>query len=1282
MKGLIDFLYTSAAPSNDAALLASIAGHPLINRLFVITTAQADTDRFPEKAESIVCESVSDMRFFRQVARRATSPLLMFFLRPASLELGYRCIDRFAEMAQDGKSVFFYADRYDIIHGQKTSHPVNDYQPGSIRDDFDFGGLVMLRTKDLHAFIKAEGHSRFHYAAQYALRLFLSRTGRFCHLRESLYAESQTDFRASGAKQFDYVNPSNRLVQAEMERACTAHLKKIGAWLAPDELDAINFDQESFPVEASVIIPVRNRARTIADALRSALSQDTSFDFNVIVVDNHSTDSTSDIIRQIASEDRRVVHLIPQRDDLGIGGCWDIAIRHSQCGKFAVQLDSDDLYSSPATLQTIVNTFYAQKAAMVVGSYRMVDFNLTTIQPGLIAHKEWTAANGRNNALRVNGLGAPRAFYVPILRKWGVPNTSYGEDYALGLHFSRRYRIGRIYDEIYLCRRWEGNSDADLPTERINRNNAYKDSLRTHEIHARQALIEKWNHPLHQAEAEQFFNRQMETWPEARQRFQQLETDVEIRNLPFGEDRGLSVQFNPSRKVSTNAKTDPVSLGKRPCFLCDCNRPGDQDALAVEGKFNLLVNPYPILPHHFTLPTRRHVPQQLEPLFGDLCRMAWAMPDYLFIYNGAHCGASAPDHAHFQAGRRGRIPIERDWKRYENALEKVYPLHTREEAELEELGYTDKNSGIYLLHDYACPAFVIRANRTDGGFPLFHKLFEHLPVQAGHAEPDVNLLTWKQQGANAQPDELIVIVIPRKKHRPDCYYASGEAQILVSPGAIDMGGCLITPRACDFQRMTADIATGILKEVTLTDREIRRVATRLKDTKETAIPARIPSATEFTDHEPDVRIGIMHDTQIDFTLSGPFTAKGKSISGSQSVKCREGCILWNGDLYSELTFSPESPDSTFTLHGVSIGINFHWEQKEDETFRGCLRLIVEDDKVVAINTLPTEEYLTSVISSEMSATSSLELLKAHAIVSRSWLFAQIRHCRHASSENHSYFSFSRKDGESIRWYDREEHTLFDVCADDHCQRYQGITRACPAVRKAIDETRGMVLTFNNELCDTRFSKCCGGVTEEYATCWADKNLPYLTAVRDTAGNGAVPDLSDEARADRWIRSTPDAYCHTQDPHILRQVLNDYDQQTRDFYRWKVEYSQEELSMLIREKRGEDFGDILDLVPIQRGHGGRLLKLKIIGTKKTLIIGKELEIRRSLSPSHLYSSAFVVDKEDLHDGVPGRFVLTGAGWGHGVGMCQIGAAVMSENGASYKQILHHYYKGTELKKLYS
>ena len=396
----------------------------------------------------------------------------------------------------------------------------------------------------------------------------------------------------------------------------------------------------------------------------------------------------------------------------------------------------------------------------------------------------------------------------------------------------------------------------------------------------------------------------------------------------------------------------------------------------------------------------------------------------------------------------------------------------------------------------------------------------------------------------------------------------------------------------------------------------------------------------------------------------------------------DGAILWNGQTYKELTFSPLSTDASFSLSDVTIGVHFHWERKETQVFQGTLKLVVEADNIVAINLLPVERYLTSVISSEMSATSSLELLKAHAVISRSWLLAQMEKRRLAGKESAAFFSFIKSDDEWIRWYDREDHSIFDVCADDHCQRYQGITKATDKrVAQAVKDTKGEILAYNGEICDARFSKCCGGVTEEFDCCWEDKQVPYLIALRDNP-DGLLPDLTKEEQAEAWIRTPEPAYCHTTDPKILSQVLNDYDQETHDFYRWRVEMSQERMAALISKNTGIDFGLIQDLIPVERGKSGRIKKLCIVGEKKTFTIGKELEIRRVLSETHLYSSAFVVEKNNLSpDGTPASFTLIGAGWGHGVGLCQIGAAVMGAQGHSYDDILLHYYRGAEIKKAY-
>ena len=433
--------------------------------------------------------------------------------------------------------------------------------------------------------------------------------------------------------------------------------------------------------------------------------------------------------------------------------------------------------------------------------------------------------------------------------------------------------------------------------------------------------------------------------------------------------------------------------------------------------------------------------------------------------------------------------------------------------------------------------------------------------------------------------------------------------------------------------------------------------------------------------EPEISVGIVNAQEIHFTLNGNFFAKGETVSADQVVSFSEGGILWNNNLYRELTFTPQDEQNSFSLYDVTIGINFHWERQETQVFSGTLKLVVEEEKIVAINILPVEEYLTSVISSEMNANSSLELLKAHAVVSRSWLLAQIEKRKAMSGKDEGFFSFTKTKEEYIRWYDREDHTIFDVCADDHCQRYQGITKASNAtVAEAVRSTRGCLLMHNNKICDARFTKCCGGVTEEFEYCWEDKHFPYLSAVRDTEEQ-LIPDLTNEEEAEKWIRQAPQSYCNTQDKHILSQILNNYDQETTDFYRWKVRYTQEELAELIRTNTKGEYGDILDLIPVQRGTSGRICKLKIVGSQKTYTIGKEMEIRRILSDSHLFSSAFVVDKGDEKDGVPQWFQLTGAGWGHGVGLCQVGAAVMGEKGYTYEEILLHYYKGASIRKFY-
>lgn len=1196
----------------------------------------------------------------RYIGETAKAPYTLIYTKTWTLQLGYHALERWLSIVKDSGAPMSYADHYITTpDGLRKCMPLIDYQLGSIRDDFRMGSVLLIRTADLHEYIENLSNHNYQHAALYDLRLFLSRKQLPLHINEYLYTEVETDMRQSGEKQFDYVDPRNRSRQIEMERVATRHLRKINAYLAPAEMDVVRMDDENKNgIEASVIIPVRNRVRTVEDAVRSALTQKTDFKFNVIVIDNGSTDGTTEVLQRLAKEDERLVHLIPQRDDLGIGGCWNLAIHDFRCGRFAVQLDSDDLYSSPATLQHIVDKFQEEKAAMVIGSYRMTNFQLETLPPGLIDHKEWTPTNGRNNALRINGLGAPRAFYTPLLRKIQIPNTSYGEDYALGLMLSRRFRIARIYDELYLCRRWEGNSDAALSTEAINKNDFYKDQLRTTEIRARQQMCETWQHRVTAEEAELFHETELKRWQEAATRYEELE-QVETRQLTEGEAT-LTLQWNPARIVSTGAKIDAQTLNERPCFLCDHNRPKVQRALPTEKYYQLLVNPYPILPKHFTIPTRRHLPQAIFDHFGMMCRLAWDIPSHIIFYNGPVCGASCPDHCHLQAGLRGVLPIERDWKEYEGSVQKLYPLTGAQEAELDESGH-DKRSGLYLLKSWACPVFAIRSLSYHMDRQLCERLYHALPIVQDEWEPRMNVVCWKQPGTGGRPDELITLVFPRKKHRPDCYYAEGEERILVSPGALDMGGLIITPRKEDFQKLTPERAGNILREVTMTEEELQPVIEHItqesasQHTNENQSPQE-EEPEDTTNTEPEVNVGILTTAHLHLTLNGEFRAKGAIVTGEQEVTIEDGCLKWHDALYREFTIIPTKPESTFSLHHVTMGKDFHWERHETETFQGKLHLVVEEKKIVAINILPAEQYLTSVISSEMKATCPIEFLKASAIISRSWLLAQME--KRKAGQTHAFFQFTKTDTEIVRWHDQEEHTIFDVCADDHCQRYQGITRAASTeVAEAIRLTRGQILTYEDKVCDARFSKCCGGMTNDFENCWEDVPHPYLHSVRDP-------------------------YCNTTNKAILSSVLNDYDLETRDFYRWQVEYTQQELAEILRKRLDIDFGDVTALEDVERGKSGHLVKLRIVGTKRTLTIGKELEIRHALSKKHLFSSNFEV--EMLHkdaQGIPQHFILHGKGWGHGVGMCQIGAAVMGAEGHSYKDILHHYYPGADITTKY-
>ena len=1312
-------------------------------------------------------------RTLQEIAETSRARYNLLYTKTWPLRLGYQALTRLVTIADDSGAVLLYADHYTLMpDGTQERRPLIDYQLGSVRDDFAMGSVLLIRTSALKQYFEQNMLHPYHHAGLYDLRLFLSRQSLPLHVSEYLYTEVETDTRLSGQKQFDYVDPRNRARQVEMERAATRHLRHINAYLAAGEYDQIVLDRTEMPVEASVIIPVRNRVRTIEDAVRSALSQETTFPFNVIVIDNHSTDGTTELLRQLTSLHSPLStlhHIVPNRDDLGIGGCWNLAIHDPRCGRFAVQLDSDDLYSSPQTLQRIVDTFYQENAAMVIGSYRMCNFQLETLPPGLIDHKEWTEANGRNNALRINGLGAPRAFFTPVLRQIQIPNTSYGEDYALGLMLSRRYRIGRIYDELYLCRRWEGNSDAALSTDAVNRNNLYKDQLRTLEIRARQQLNALWQHEVNADEIEAFHASEVANWALAAENYAAL-SRVETRELigndamaeansfstgsasgepitslfPLPSSLQLTVQWNPARIVSTGAKIDPKTISERPCFLCNHNRPEEQHTLPTEKHYEILVNPYPILPGHLTIPTRRHQPQSIFAHFNTLRHLAWNMPRHIIFYNGPECGASCPDHCHLQAGHRGFLPIEKEWKHFETNLTKLYPLTPQQEAEIEMAG-NKRGCGLYLLRTWACPVFVIRSLPTEPDSILCQRLYNALPMpvdgpcaigaegQNIAAEPRMNIIAWHQEWGNGREDEIVTLVFPRKKHRPDCYFAEGVERLMVSPGALDMGGLIITPREEDFSKITLEQAVGILREVTMSEEELEPIIEKIRGEQDNLVGEKreekgernvlgtqhksqeaevssLHSALSTPHHpEPEVSVGIMTTEELCFTLNGDFRAKGAVVTGEQRVSIEDGALKWNENIYHELTFRPQSDESSFSLSGVTIGKEFHWERQETQTFKGKLQLLIDEEKIVAINVLPVEDYLASVIGSEMKATCPVEFLKASAVISRSWLLAQMERRKRGTGQ--AFFQFKKTDTESIRWHDQEEHTIFDVCADDHCQRYQGITRAISSqIAEAIRQTRGETLMSDGKVCDTRFGKCCGGITNDFENCWEDQPHSYLHAVRDSLPPGSVccdtiatpPSLSSEAAAREWILSAPPSACNTQDRELLATVLNDYDRETPDFYRWTVEYTQEELHQIVTERLGRDLGDILALEPVERGRSGHLVKLKIVGTEASFTIGKELEIRRTLSRSHLFSSAFVVDyeldnKETLYNiesienidhlpnqatrPIPRRFVLHGAGWGHGVGLCQIGAAVLATQGHSYDEILRHYYDGASITKLW-
>lgn len=761
-----------------------------------LLTSSLETFSETPSISQLTVENMTSTAVFKEIAKRATADYVVL-LNKENVDIDFEKLNSLFEALPES-AVMAYSHYKKSVNGVVCDAPTIDYQSGSLRNDFDFGSLRVFKVSALKEYL-AMPLEEFQYAGLYQLRLALSRLGDIYHYEEYVYTEQEFDNRKSGEKQFDYVNPAQRDVQLEMEKVCTHHLKVENAWLPSCKYIERELTEGDFPIEASVVIPVLNREMTIADAISSVLGQECSFSFNVIVVDNHSTDRTSEIIDSF--NDDRVVHLVPDRTDLGIGGCWNLAVNSKYCGRFAIQLDSDDIYSGTDTLQRIVNEFYRQNCVMLVGTYRICDFDLNTLPPGVIDHREWSEDNGRNNALRINGLGAPRAFYTPVIREVGFPNVSYGEDYAVGLKISRNYRIGRIYDVLYLCRRWGGNSDAALSHAKVNAHNLYKDSLRTAEFEARKELMRENGIPSFE-ELSSFFTKQLASWNMAAENYKALDT-VRVRTL----ENGLKLQYNPARMVSTAAKVDKDSVAERKCFLCKENRPAEQFEENAVGVFDVLVNPFPILPFHFTLPLKEHVQQQINKMYVEMLHVAREWNDMALFYNGAKCGASAPDHAHLQAVKKDTIPLlDGSW----------------DEKLAQEPIYTSFDGEIYYVTGYVVPFFLIASTRVSTSLSLFSVLQASMPLFEAEVEPRMNVIT-----CFTSEEGYVTIVIPRAEHRPACYYAVGEEQKIVSPGTIDMAGILILPREKDFETITVEETESILAEVALSCADAEKIIERL-----------------------------------------------------------------------------------------------------------------------------------------------------------------------------------------------------------------------------------------------------------------------------------------------------------------------------------------------------------------------------------------------------------------------------------------------------------------------
>ena len=727
---------------------------------------------------------------------------------------------------------------------------------------------------------------------------------------------------------------------------------------------------------------------------------------------------------------------------------------------------------------------------------------------------------------------------------------------------------------------------------------------------------------------DKFVKDQLSVWPLAAENYRSLKKAgskvLSIGGLP------VTVQLNPCRRISSEASLDKESINRRPCFLCPENRPAEQTNMEFEGRkgrrYRVTLNPYPIFPSHLVISSFEHTPQSIWHRYQDLLDFVRENNEYLGFYNGPESGASAPDHMHFQACPQGLTPLQ-------NRVDEL--LAAGDDKTLDYLTNV-KEARLFHLNEYARGVFVLCGATAKSTAKLFYRLLDCAPVPDGSSEPKMNIIAWCHEG------EYRTAVIFRERHRPHNYSSSGADHLAMSPGCADLAGVYVTTREEDFDKLDAGLLSQVVREVAASEETEKEIIWRL------------------TRSQRRLEVGIMSGSEIEFEIIS-------DGAGRQKVEYSQGRISYNGALYDELVFEAQTEatmfaEPSFILYGVTIGVDFHWERKVTQKFAGTLKFIVDGGKVTAVNIVGVEDYLLSVISSEMKASAGLEFLKAHAVISRSWVMAQVEHRQsHVSRTPEPSCPVSEPvEGaeEYIKWFDHDDHTLFDVCADDHCQRYQGLTMAVgDTVRKAVDQTWGLVLTSEGKICDARFSKCCGGRMELFSTCWEDKDYPYLQPLPDTAD----------------CVEGGDVFCDTKDEKILSQVLNDYDLETKDFYRWRTEYSRAEVSDLVRRRSGMDFGTIRDLVPVERGPSGRLKRLKVVGDKKTMIIGKELIIRRWLSDSHLKSSAFEVHWDGDH------LTLDGSGWGHGVGLCQIGAAVMASKGYTFDQILLHYYPGSILER---